>query len=108
MIYGGFKLKSNNYKLKLYYNLSIISKISYILCAIVLLVPIFIVLITDVPFDDLFTRISISSAYLLFLIGKTSNVIKKKLEKENISIDIGVLLGILLGFITYVFKIKLP
>lgn len=101
-------MKSNNYKLKLYYNLSIISKISYILCAIVLLVPIFIVLITDVPFGELFTRISISSANLLFLIGKTSSIIKKKLEKENISIDIGVLFGILLAFITYVFKIKLP
>ncbi len=96
-------MKTNKLSLKLYIYTGALTRILYILASLIILIPICVVLIANITLSSLFSSISISTAFILILMGKVLSILKSKFENKNISIDISVLIGILTAFILFIF-----
>ena len=96
-------MKTNKLSLKIYIYTGALTRVLYIISSLIILIPIYFVLITNIPFSSFFTKLSLSIAYILILLGKTFSTIKNKFENKNISIDIGALIGLLIAFICFIF-----
>lgn len=96
-------MKTNKLSLKLYIYTGALTRVLYIISSLIILIPICIVLITNVPFTSLFSKLSLIVAYILILLGKTFSIIKNKFENKNISVDVSILIGLLTAFICFIF-----
>jgi cation transport ATPase len=97
-------MKINKLDFILYIKNTNLNWILYLIASLIVLIPIFIVLITDVPFSSSFSQISTSMAFVFVIAGKLITAFKKKLKDENISVDISIIIGILIAFISKVIK----
>ncbi|WP_407268820.1 histidine kinase [Radiobacillus sp. PE A8.2] len=74
----------------------------YLSALFLVVVPISIVLITDVPFDSFFSHVVLSIAIILVMLCKTITLFEKRRAKKRFSSDIGALIGLsivlVLGF----------
>ncbi len=89
----------NKQDIKLYIKTGNLNRKFYQLALIIILIPIFIVLITDNPFDASFSNIIISISYVFVIIGQSLTLLK--LKKGDITIPIHIIfwLTIIWGFI---------
>ncbi|MFD2043423.1 histidine kinase [Ornithinibacillus salinisoli] len=76
--------------------------ILYVIVALLVLVPIFIMLVSDVTFSESLRDTVVGSALALIIVGKVLTIIEKKKEKKRIAGDIGIVIGI---FIVLLFRI---
>ncbi len=81
-----------------------LTKIAYYIAALTILIPITIVLIRDIPFNESFSKVVIGIAGSFIIIGKLFVIINKKKENRNISVDVGILIGIILVVIDNILK----
>ncbi|MHC1685779.1 MAG: hypothetical protein AB6733_23095 [Clostridiaceae bacterium] len=79
-------------------------QILYLLSALVILIPISIVIITDTPFSSSLSKMSITIAFVFLIIPNVLTIIKKKKEDKDIKMDIGLTIGILIAFISHLLK----
>lgn len=96
-------MKTNKLSLKLYIYTGALTRVLNIISSLIILIPICIVLITNIPFSSSYTKLSLSIAFILILLGKTFSIIKSKFENKNITIDVSILIGLLAAFISYIF-----
>ncbi|AJA46997.1 hypothetical protein CPAST_c08970 [Clostridium pasteurianum DSM 525 = ATCC 6013] len=89
----------NKLDLILYIKTGNISSLLYLMALLIILIPITIVFVTDVPFSSTFSKISINTAFAFVMAGKILTLIKKKKTDKNIFVDIGILIGIFMAFI---------
>lgn len=98
------EIKINKLDLILYIKTGNISRLLYLVALLIILIPITIVFVTDVPFSSTFSKISVNAAFVFVIVGKILTLIKKKKTDKNISVDVGILIGILIAFINHVLK----
>ncbi|MCY6354832.1 hypothetical protein [Clostridium sp. ZS2-4] len=97
-------MKFNKLDFILYIKTGNLNWILYLMASLIILIPIYIVLITDVHFSASFSKISIGIALIFVIIGKLITLIKKKKGDKSIPGDIGIIIGILIVFISHVLK----
>ncbi|GFP76453.1 hypothetical protein [Clostridium fungisolvens] len=97
-------MKFNKLDLILFIKCKNISWIFYLLALVIILIPAAIVVITDVPFSSTFSKISIGIAFVFIIIGKVLSLLKKDKGDKSIPVDIGILIGIIIAFISHVLK----
>lgn len=78
--------------------------ILYLIASLIVLTPIAIVLVTDIPFSLAFSKISIGIAFVFVIAGKLLTLLKKKKGDKSIPVDMGIFIGILIAFIYHVLK----
>jgi hypothetical protein len=71
----------------------------YIAAFLLIIIPICIVIITDVGFSHTFSKITISSALILILIGKILNVLNKDKKDKSLLMDITSIFVLLITLI---------
>lgn len=98
------EIKINKLDLIIYIKTGKLSRVLYLIASLIILIPISIVLITDVPFSSAFTNISIGISYIFVIIGKTLTILNKKKGDKDLPVDIGILIGILTAFIQFILK----
>lgn len=79
-----------------------LTNILYIMAALLILIPICIVLITNITFGGVFSSILISISFILILIGKLILILNKDKTDKTRSIDIATFLGILTAFLLHI------
>lgn len=97
-------MKFNKLDLILYIKNGDLNWILYLIASLVILIPIAIVFITDNPFSSSFSKISIGIAFIFVILGKLFALLKKEKGDKSIPIDIGIIIGILIAFISHVLK----
>lgn len=97
-------MKFNKLDFILYIKNGNLSRILYLIASLIICIPISIVLITYIPFSASFSKISIGIALILVITGKIFTLIKKEKEDKSIPIDIGIIIGILIVFISHLAK----
>lgn len=97
-------MKINKLDFMLYVKNGKLSVILYLIASLIVLIPIFIVLITDIHFSSNFSKISIGVAFVFVLIGKLLSLIRKKKGDKSIPADVGLIIGIGAAFIIHVLK----
>lgn len=80
------------------------SKLLYLIALLLYLIPIFIVLIMDYTFSSSSNKIIDSIAWGFIIIGKTLTLLNKEKGDKTISIDIGILIGLIIAFIDQILK----
>ena len=95
-------MKLSKLDLMIYIYSGKLTNIAYYMATLIIIIPICIVLVTDTTVDSSFSKILIGISGLFIIIGKFLVVINKKKEKKNISIDMGILTGIILALINYI------
>ncbi|WP_186580180.1 histidine kinase [Aquibacillus kalidii] len=77
-------------------------KFSFYLSSVLLIViPISIVLMTDVPFHSSFSHIVIGIAFIIFTLGKSITIFEKRKEAKSFAKDVGAIIGLSIGFIAF-------
>lgn len=66
----------------------------YLSSFLLIIIPIFKVIITDVPLSSFFSHSVISTAILLVIIGKMITIFEKRKESKRFAQDIGVIIGL--------------
>ncbi|WP_234123513.1 hypothetical protein [Clostridium hydrogenum] len=94
----------NKLDLLLYLKTGNLNLILYVIALLIVLIPISIILVTDVPFSSSFSKTSISTALGFVISGKLLALLKKNKGDKSISLDIGIILGILIVFISNLLK----
>ncbi|MBK1812174.1 hypothetical protein JHL18_16245 [Clostridium sp. YIM B02505] len=97
-------MKFNKLDLILFIKNKNLSGTLYLIALAIILIPASIVMITNNPFSSTFSKISIGIAIFLVIIGKVLSMLKKDKGDKSISIDIGIIIGMLIVFFTHVFK----
>lgn len=95
-------MKINKLDLIIYIKSGKLTRALYLTAALMVLVPIFIVLITDVHFSSGSSNISTVAAYIFVIIGKILTILNKKKGDKERPVDIGILTGILIAFIQFI------
>lgn len=88
-------------------NISKFSSILYLIATLIIIIPISIVLVAEVSFSPMFSKISLSIALTCIIIGKILTLLKKvKINKKDKSIpmNVGAIIGLLIVFLTNIFK----
>lgn len=78
--------------------------ILYLMALLIVLIPICIVFVTNVPFSATFSKISISTSLFLVITGKVLTLLKRDKGDKNIPTDIGIIIGLLIVFISNILK----
>ncbi|WP_050606768.1 hypothetical protein [Clostridium niameyense] len=76
--------------------------ILYALALLVIFIPISVVLITNSPFSANVSKIFITISAIFIMVGKLITIFKKQ-ERESRSIDIGIIAGMLIVLLFYIF-----
>ncbi|MDU5108036.1 hypothetical protein [Clostridium sp.] len=97
-------MKDNKLNLLIFIYSGQLTKIAYYIAVLIILIPISIVLIRDTPFNESFSKIVIGISGSFIIIGKLFVIINKKKENKNISIDSGILTGIIISLMVYLFN----
>lgn len=97
-------MKFNKLDLTLFIKHGNLNLILYLIASLIVLIPATIVLITNVPFSSAFSKTSIGIALLLIIIGKVLALLKKDKGDKSIPVDIGIIIGFLIVFLTHVLK----
>lgn len=97
-------MKTNKLDLILYIKSGNLSWGLYLIASLIILIPVSIVLVTDVPFSSAFSKTSISVAIIFVMIGKTLTILNKKKGDKSIPVDIGILIGMLITLVSHVLK----
>ena len=95
-------MKLSKLDLMIYIYSGKLTNIAYYMATLIIIIPICTVLVTDTPVNSFFSKILIGISGLFIIIGKLLVVINKKKENKNISIDMGILTGIILALINYI------
>ncbi|WP_461206311.1 hypothetical protein [Clostridium sp. DL1XJH146] len=74
------------------------------MAAVIIVIPIFIVLIIDVPFNSFFSNIFIGISLVLLIIGKFIAFLKKEKGDKNRPADFGIIIALLIIFISRITK----
>lgn len=101
---GVTEIKINKLDLIIYTKSGKLSRVLYLIASLIILIPISIVLITDVPFSSTFTNISIGVSYIFVIIGKILTILNKKKGDKDLPVDVAILIGILTAFIQFILK----
>ncbi len=95
-------MKLSKLDLMIYIYSGKLTNIAYYMATLIIIIPICIVLVTNTSVNPSFSKILIGISGLFIIIGKLLVVINKKKENKNISIDMGILTGIILALINYI------
>lgn len=76
------------------------SSILYIIAALLVFIPISIVLVTEITFSAIVSKIHISIALVFIILGKILTIIKKGKNDHSIPKDIGIVIGVLIVLIS--------
>ena len=88
-------------------NISKFSSILYLIATLIIIIPISIVLVAEVRFSPMFSKMFLSTAVICIIIGKILTVLKKvKINKKDKSIpmNVGAIIGLLIVFLTNILK----
>lgn len=97
-------MKFNKLDFILYIKNGNLNLVLYLIALLIVLIPISIVLFTDVPFSSSFSKISIGIELVFLIIGKLITESKKDKGDKSIPVDIGIIIGISITFIYHIFK----
>ncbi|GAA0783084.1 hypothetical protein [Hathewaya limosa] len=97
-------MKFNKLDFILYIKNDNLNRILYVIASLIILIPISIVLITDVPFSSFFSKIAIGIVLFFVIIGQILTLLKKKHGDKSIAVDIGIIIGILIVLISHILK----
>lgn len=97
-------MKDKKLNLLIYIYTGKLTTILYYLAVLIIIIPVSIVLIRDTPFNESFSKILIGISGSFIIIGKLFVIINKKKENKNISIDSGILTGIIISLMAYLFN----
>jgi len=61
-------------------------------------------LVTEITFSSFFSKIVISTALILIIVGKVVTIIKKGKKDKSISKDIGIIIGTLIVLVSKLLK----
>lgn len=81
-------------------NATRLSSILYIIAALLVFIPISIVLVMEITFSDIVSKILISTTLTLIILGKILTIIKKGKNDHSIPKDIGIVIGLLIVLIS--------
>ena len=95
-------MESNKLNLSIFIYSGQLTKIAYYIAVFTILIPISIVLIRDIPFNESFSKIVIGISGSFIIIGKLLVIINKKKENKDISVDVGIFIGIALALIGHI------
>lgn len=76
----------------------------YIIASLLVFIPIAIVFVTETGFNSFVSKIIISTAVTLIILGKILTVIKKGKKDSSIPKDIGIIIGLLIVLISKVLR----
>lgn len=77
----------------------------YLISAMIILIPIFIVLFFEIAFSSIFSTTIISFSFFLIIVAKVITILNKKNEKLSLDKDIGVTIGLALALLFFILKI---
>lgn len=66
----------------------------YLSAILLIVIPIAIVLMSDVPFSSTFSHTIISTAIILLILGKMITLFEKKKENKSFAPDTGIIIGL--------------
>lgn len=98
------EIKVNKLDFILCIKTGILSRVFYFVALLIFLIPAAIVIITDVPFSSSSSKTFICTALGFIIMGKLLTLLKKNKGDKSIPVDIGVIIGILIAFISRVLK----
>ncbi len=97
-------MKRNKLDFMLFLKLSYLNLILYIIAAIIIILPISIVMVSDITLSETFSKVLISISFIFISAGKFITFFKKnKGDKTKIN-DLAVIVGFLIVFISYLLK----
>lgn len=91
--------KINKLNLLLYIKTCNLNYILYLIAFLIVIIPIVIVLVTEIPFSSSFTKVFISIASILIIVGKFISLLKKDKGNKTIPYDIGIITGMFISLI---------
>ncbi|MDV4152717.1 hypothetical protein R0131_17960 [Clostridium sp. AL.422] len=94
-------MKDKKLNLLIYSYTGKLTTILYYIAVLIIIIPVSIVLVRDITVSSTFSKIIIGTAGAFIIIGKLLVIINKKKEEKNISVDIGILTGIIIALIGY-------
>lgn len=75
----------------------------YLSAILLIVIPISIVLMTDVPFHSIFSHTVLNAAIILVILGKMITIFEKRKESKSYAPDLGAIIGLsivlIIGFI---------
>jgi hypothetical protein len=81
-----------------------LSAILFLIAVLIILIPTCIVLATEITFSSSFSQIALCISLALFILGKILIVIKKDKGEKSILGDIGVIVGLIIVFVSTILK----
>jgi hypothetical protein len=97
-------MKINKLDFMLFLKLSYLNLILYLIAAIIIILPISIVMVSDITLSKTFSKELISISFIFISAGKFITFFKKnKGDKTKIN-DLAVIVGFLIVFISYLLK----
>lgn len=81
-----------------------LSFILYVVAALLILIPISIVLVTEITFSSYFSKVTISTALACIIVGRILTLIKKDRKDKTLPIDIGIVMGLLIVLVSRLLK----
>lgn len=97
-------MKVKKIDFELYVKSGKLSSALYLISSLIILIPISIALGTGFIFSSSFSKISIGIAIVFIMIGKLLAILNKNKGDKSIHVDIGILIGILIVFISHILK----
>ncbi|HLR74443.1 MAG TPA: histidine kinase [Virgibacillus sp.] len=76
----------------------------YVSAVLIIIIPIVIVLMSDVTFSPTLSHTMISTSIVLLLLGKMITVFEKKSKNKSYALDVGALIGLVIVLIINLFK----
>jgi hypothetical protein len=96
------KIKINKLDFILYIKTGHLNLILYLIASLIILIPMAIVFVTNVPFSASFSKIFTSVSFVLVIMGKFFTLLKKDKGDKSKHVDIGIIVGFLIAFIFHV------
>lgn len=97
-------MKRNKLDFMLFLKLSYLNLILYLIAAIIIILPISIVMVSDITLSETFSKVLISISFIFIAVGKFITFFKKnKGDKTKIN-DLAVIVGFLIVLISYLLK----
>ncbi|WP_286905367.1 hypothetical protein [Clostridium sp. UBA1652] len=97
-------MKRNKLDFMLFLKLSCLNLILYLIAAIIIILPISIVMVSDITLSKTFSKALISTSFIFISAGKFITFFKKnKGDKTKIN-DLAVIVGFLIVLISYLLK----
>lgn len=76
----------------------------YFISIMLLVIPACVVIVTDVPFSPISTKVFICTSISLIIIGNVLNVVEKGLKDKSTHINIGFIIGLFIVLINRVLE----